>query len=181
MFTLEFEVLWCVCLFVCLSVTWKPYGQASPNFCAHCLWLWLGSLLMVLRCVMSFEFCGWCIFSYHGTSGQNQAQHYVGHQVAVPVEHQTTAVFGWDYISTSQWSSGKTLVCSVLGPRIEAHCGLVYHDNHWARVVHPYCSASVDSAFHLPRDSKMSTDKECQGKVGRITSAGCQVTLCDPI
>ena len=39
--------------------------------------------------------------------------------------------------------------------------GCVYHDNHcdiqpWARVVHPYCSALVDSAFHPPWDGKMS-------------------------
>jgi len=43
--------------------------------------------------------------------------------------------------------------------------------------MHPYCSAYVDSAFHLLRDGKMITG-ECQGKVGRITSAGWQVTLC---
>ena len=35
------------------------------------------------------------------------------------------------------------------------------HDSHcdkqpWARVVHPYCSAQVDSAFHPPWDGKMS-------------------------
>ena len=39
--------------------------------------------------------------------------------------------------------------------------GRVYHDSHcdmqpWARVVHPYCSAWVDSAFHPPWDGKMS-------------------------
>jgi len=39
--------------------------------------------------------------------------------------------------------------------------GRVYHDSHcdiqpWAWVVHPYCSAFVDSAFHPPWDGKMS-------------------------
>ena len=39
--------------------------------------------------------------------------------------------------------------------------GRVYHDSHcdiqpWAQVVHPYCSAQVDSAFHPPWDGKMS-------------------------
>jgi len=27
----------------------------------------------------------------------------------------------------SQWSSGKTLDCGVLGPRIKAHCSLVFN------------------------------------------------------
>ena len=47
----------------------------------------------------------------------------------------------------SQWSSGKTLDCVVLGPKIKAHCGLVFTTtitviySLWHRVVHPYCSA----------------------------------------
>ena len=34
---------------VCLSVDWltrKPHGRTSLNFCACCLWLWLGSPLI---------------------------------------------------------------------------------------------------------------------------------------
>jgi len=41
-----YEVLWWVCLFVCMSarVTGKLQGRTSPNFCACYLWPWLGLL-----------------------------------------------------------------------------------------------------------------------------------------
>jgi len=63
----------------------------------------------------------------------------------------------------SQWSSENMPDCGVRGPRFESHRGQlhVYHKHHydiqpWARAVHPYCSALVDSAFYPPRDGKMS-------------------------
>ena len=59
--------------------------------------------------------------------------------------------------------------CRVRGPKFESYRGseifsgivtttpCVYRDSHcdippWARAAHPYCSASVDSAFHRPWD-----------------------------
>jgi len=85
-----------------------------------------------------------------------------------------------------QWSSRKTLDCGVLGPRIEANRGLVFITTTTAiySLGHRLCSAPLLQCLgrlSLPPsrgDGKMSTG-ECQGKVGRITSAGWQVTLRD--
>jgi len=54
-----------VCLSVCLSVhvSRKLHDRTLP------LWLWIGRSLMVLKCVMYFQFYGWHHFSYHGASG----------------------------------------------------------------------------------------------------------------
>jgi len=51
----------CFCLFVCLSacIIRKPNGRTLPNFCACCLWPWLGHPLTALQYVMYFRFCGW--------------------------------------------------------------------------------------------------------------------------
>jgi len=50
-----------VCLSVCLSarITQKPHVRSSANFCACCLWLWLGPVVSASRYVMYFRFCGW--------------------------------------------------------------------------------------------------------------------------
>jgi len=50
--------------YVCLSgylsvcISQIPHGKTSPNFCACCVWPWLGPPLTVLRYVMYFQFCG---------------------------------------------------------------------------------------------------------------------------
>jgi len=41
-----------ICLSAC--ITQKLHGQISPNFCACCLWQWLGPLLTALQYVMYF-------------------------------------------------------------------------------------------------------------------------------
>jgi len=38
-----------------LKITWPNF----TNFCAYCLWPWLGPPLATLRCVI-FRFCEWC-------------------------------------------------------------------------------------------------------------------------
>jgi len=49
-----------VCLHVCLSarITRKPNGRTSPNFCARCMWPWIGPTLTPLQYVMYFRLYG---------------------------------------------------------------------------------------------------------------------------
>jgi len=86
----ECEVLWWVrlsfCLSVCLSarITRKPHGQTLPFLC----------MLPVACCHDSFLFsrrCDtWCASGFTDDVMFRRVR-----QVAVPVERQTTAVFGW--------------------------------------------------------------------------------------
>jgi len=62
--------------------------------------------------------------------------------------------------------------------------GCVYHDGHydmqpWARAAHLYCGAYVDSALHLSGVAISSTGFGWENG-GNVTSAGWQVTQCDP-
>ena len=50
----------------------------------------------------------------------------------------------------------------------------------WARAAHLYCGAHVNSALHPSGVAK--SDYQLQlGKGGNVSSAGWQVTLCDPV
>jgi len=72
--------------------------RTSPNFCACCLWPWLGPPLTALRYVMYFRFCGW----HHIFTPWDQwarIKHAVGlcleevRQVEVPVGRQHNYFF----------------------------------------------------------------------------------------
>ena len=75
--------------------------------------------------------------------------------------------------------------CGVTRPRFESHRERLVYGNGccviqpWARAA-PYCSAYVNSALHPIGVAKSSTSFGW-GKGGNVTSAGWQVTLCDPI
>ena len=64
------KVLWwvhqCVCLFVypSMRISPKPHARSLPNFCACCLWPWLGPPPASLHCIMYLQFCGWRHFSF---------------------------------------------------------------------------------------------------------------------
>jgi len=62
------EVLWWVCLCVCLSarISPKTHARSLPKFCACCLWPWLGHPAASLRYVMYFRFCDITFFFYSG-------------------------------------------------------------------------------------------------------------------
>jgi len=75
--------------------------------------------------------------------------------------------------------------CGVTRPTFESHRERLVYGNGccviqpWARAA-PYCSAYVNSALHPIGVAKSSTSFGW-GKGGNVTSAGWQVTLCDPI
>ena len=50
----------------------------------------------------------------------------------------------------------------------------------WARAAHHYCSVQINSALHPSGVAKSNISFRCC-KNGNVTSAGRQVTLCDPI
>jgi len=73
------EVLWwvrlcvCVCVFDCEDIS-GTHARSVANFCACCLWPWLGPPPASLWYVMYFRFCGWHVFFYNGPySGMNFA------------------------------------------------------------------------------------------------------------
>jgi len=55
------EVLWWVCLSVCLStrITQKPHGRTISIFCACCLWHHLLLQFTILVPVLLFSVCPW--------------------------------------------------------------------------------------------------------------------------
>jgi len=69
----------------------------------------------------------------------------------------TINVTQYKFTQHTQWSSGKTLDCSVLGPSIEAHRGLVFITTTTAiySLGHGLCTLTA-----VPRSTQPSTFRE---------------------
>jgi len=100
-----------VCVGRCVCLSAKISSRSLPNFCACCLWPWLGPPPTSLRYVMYFRFCGWHHFlfysgpysdlnlmkSWHWQEQQKQGSHR--YQISSVVCDPKIAHHEWNLIS----------------------------------------------------------------------------------